>query len=924
MSNLNLGGFDVVVHLGESAINQGLELLPSGSTFPVRERQNVTFTALGVPIPGVGTPTKNVPLIYDAFVELERPHVTLDQANGGVTIRCDLSPASQLTFLRTTLPADTTLLTGVVPQIALAGSIQLDCPFGTADLATVWGGQAVAGRAAVARAGGVSAVFSLTIPLADATGNVVIATAVVGATPVQVASAAITPLLDTAMGTNIGNKIGDLPLTNPVRLNAGATPVQTVRDVSAAISPLPSPAAISLGVLTGIEPQSTGGVVPPPPAAFDATNAVVGIANYWTLHLVCTALRTAHSGMTFTINQNPPRASFSGAVTIPGGDEPLTIRQLDITVNSAGGLAVAGHATASGSCWDATVDFDFNFTFTCDPDTGAVVAGASPPNVDVDVDKDWLCIIIGIVVGAVGGFIVGAIVGVLVSGSPWGALIGGGIGAVVGGIGGYFAADALIDPLSLDGVSLDSLSVLGGLTLPLPVGGAGLLVQLCDFDDLQVIGRPVYVDLAERHRAGTTHVGAGTGFDLDSGIVRPVLQGVTDDVADLFWNGNTLATLPGAVIGPVFASDPNAFGMLSLTDLEGFTYFATSLGNAQIPIWFPLSWPFGLSGKKTWLSFAVRTDQGRYAKCRVLRDLFGNLTLEYVVYARPSMCLGTLVTLDTLSKTVVDSGTEWCIETRSETVSRTPTQIDLPSTVPPRAPASVRMQTEHQLSPAIFHPASIVGVADLLAGFRPPRPPCGPELTVEQHEADWALVDRAQRAMIQALPTGVVAPLTFRWNVFGTDIPTGSGSVAVGPIDVTHDENSPILTLMAQEGDDLIGSVRLTAIDLDGRILRAHRYINSPSRKKLGGCCGARPAKITLPDAVQRLTEASDTARIFNAGALRLRHIAATGRVTEMEAIPLREVAKPPARNNLKNSRTITRGKRLTSSHSARGRGKTK
>ena len=96
MSTMNLGGFDVVVHLGQAAINKGLELIPGGSTFPVDVRKTITLT------PTVGA--VQVPLLYDGLIELERPQITLEQQTGRVTVRCDLSPASELSFILYTSP----------------------------------------------------------------------------------------------------------------------------------------------------------------------------------------------------------------------------------------------------------------------------------------------------------------------------------------------------------------------------------------------------------------------------------------------------------------------------------------------------------------------------------------------------------------------------------------------------------------------------------------------------------------------------------------------------------------------------------------------------------------------------------------------------------------------------------------------------
>jgi hypothetical protein len=97
VTSLNFNGFDVLVHLGQNVINRGLELLPSGSTFPIRPRSDVLFSV----VPG-GT---NVQMVYDAFLEIGRPQITLDPQTQRVRVTCNLAPSSQLTFIRTVVPA---------------------------------------------------------------------------------------------------------------------------------------------------------------------------------------------------------------------------------------------------------------------------------------------------------------------------------------------------------------------------------------------------------------------------------------------------------------------------------------------------------------------------------------------------------------------------------------------------------------------------------------------------------------------------------------------------------------------------------------------------------------------------------------------------------------------------------------------------
>lgn len=887
MGNVDLGGFDVVVHLAEGAINQGLELVPNGSTFPLRERRQITLLALGVPVPGIGNPTRDVPLLYDAFLELERPQIALNQSTGRVTVICNLSPASQLTFLRAVNAADVPLLTGTIPQIALAGSVVLDCPFGVADVAISLGGQIAAGRSAVARAAGVTATMAVLIPSADSDGDVLLASSVVNAADVTVSTADVRTALAGAFGGAIGTRLGDLPLTNPVRLNAGDLAPEIARNVMARISPVGTPPAISLGVLTGVVPGSPGGTIPAPLAVLGALGALVTVSNYWLVHLVCSLLRRAHPGMTFTFSQDPPSAHFEGAVAVPGGEEPITIRRLDVEVLDTGGLFIDGDATAQGSCWTAKIPFKFVFTFTCNPETGAVIPAVPEDSISAipEVEKDLLCLIVGAIVGAV----VGAVVGVFIGGGP----IGAAIGALVGGVAGFVITDKIIiDPIDLDGVNLDSISVLGGLTLPLPIASGGLFVETCDVDDLELRARIVYVDLAERHRSGSVVFAAGAGFDLDAGTVRNALDGVSDDRADLYWNGKSLQTLPGATIGPSFDWRSTAFETLSLTDLERFSYSASSVSLEALA---------GRSRLGAKVTFAVRTDEGRYAKCRARRDLTGRCSLEYVVYARPAACLSTMVTLDTLSRTVVESGTEICTDVREETPYQSPLvdvrPADLPdlvvSTALLRLPPGGEPDAPELPLPGRLADRFHVDFGTLVADpVRPPRgplkPPCGTHRTVERHVVEWQVVDRQQQAVVHILPVGLTPPMTYEWAVFGTPL-TGSGTSTVASVTVTHDENSPILTLVAGEGVDLTGLISVRVTDADGRKVRVARYVSSPSRTRSGGCCPHPVAKLTFEGARRQLEELRVAERVYDAGMARLRRIAALGRVREVETIPFAE-----------------------------------
>jgi hypothetical protein len=163
---------------------------------------------------------------------------------------------------------------------------------------------------------------------------------------------------------------------------------------------------------------------------------------------------------------------------------------------------------------------------------------------------------------------------------------------------------------------------------------------------------------------------------------------------------------------------------------------------------------------------------------------------------------------------------------------------------------------------------------------------------VEMDTATVAVVDVAQQATFRVDPVLLSYPLTFRWTVFGFQVPAGAGTVVNGGRTITYDEESVRLEVTAPIGVDLVGQVCVTVIDADGRQVNACIAINRPSRKRTGGCTQGRPLT-TMTDLLLFANEYGGAARSASMARAELRSLV-EGRTiaAAVEPKPLREALR--------------------------------
>ena len=897
MGTANLNAFDLVAHFTEAALNRGLKMLPSGSTFPAHQRKDITLTSTSL-----ATATSYQ---YSALLEIERPVISLSPTASQVKISCELSPSSELNYTGTagTLPTGT--LFNSIPQIPLAGTIEFVCPMivGRPD---VWSGGGPTGQSVLAELSNPATTTTITLT-SPATTDVQLGTAsVIGLggtvnTAVTVTAVALTQIIQQQFA-GLAARIGNLPLTTPIPLLSGTRGLQRVSSVSAASTLTPT-RAVGIGLITEITPAAGGSTsVPAPPATLTgAVDGVLQASNNWLTHLVAQLISDKNPGITWTFTASPPGATFSGAVTIATSGSPFTLTSLTISVNTTSGLDVMGAGTASGACWSATISFSFTFTFGCDITTGEVMPVASPPVVNVSISTNPWCILIGVLVGFAVGTIILGIVGAIV-----GAIMG---GVIVGGLSTGFMP------------SVNGLSSLAGLPVPLPVGSPALSIDVCTVDDLSLSGRVQYADLALRASQGSFVVPLGFGIDLDTGQIGP-LPGPVD--ADLEWTGAQLQRANGATISTYFGS----YNGLSLTDLESLSYGTQPIFASQIPVQMPFFPP-------TLLTFAARTSLGRYARCTVWRDSNMMLHISWVTYEGPTPLITLVSTATTTSSTVIDQGTDNCTQITVEYTPSVDEVLGLLGTggsQPWTDPTPWERGTESAggIPRASRYGAGWPGGGGPTDG--PPRPPVGGgqphgglgDLTDilknapniggvhighEISSANWQVVDRAQRVTVVALATGLEVPLTYRWTVFGTDLGLGTGQLSVKGVTASFDDGWNTLILDAPQGTDIVGQVCVAIIDKDGRASTGCLHLDQPGRTRLGGC--HPQGGISFLDF---LGQARQFSRMTNAMAgvqERVALMAASGDARPVQATGVRDAIRlleRPIRDG--NSKSRTRPKR--------------
>jgi hypothetical protein len=348
------------------------------------------------------------------------------------------------------------------------------------------------------------------------------------------------------------------------------------------------------------------------------------------------------------------------------GTVSVRVDELDVCIvpgDAGAPAAITFHLLASqhGTGWDAYAQVDLDIALQLAPPLLVPVVTTLPTTKTWTHVSPWVWVLVGI----------GAVIGAIVGGPP-GALAGGTIGLVLSGLA-YVVLDAIGSAAAnvvAGAIGSVPQDLKGTQVLPGPISdnfGRISDLTVLDFDDLMVGGRvqsPASNNVL--HEGSDIVLNLGDRIDLDRGVI----QRAGESVAGFTLEGD-LAWLPehptSVMAAPAPSTDsphrlvriipgglegwgPIAFGgyisplrtarlvgvggasFWSLTEgaLSALTFPATvvTIDDSALPV-SDTSYP---SNARV---FAVRTTEGRRAKCVAWRDSVNRLHLSYVTYTTP-------------------------------------------------------------------------------------------------------------------------------------------------------------------------------------------------------------------------------------------------------------------------------------------------
>ncbi|GAB3018620.1 hypothetical protein [Natronobiforma cellulositropha] len=393
-----------------------------------------------------------------------------------------------------------------------------------------------------------------------------------------------------------------------------------------------------LAFLMATHPETTGN-----PDAFQtsqttAANPIVVMVDEETVisRLLCSELAEALD-VDPDVLDSPCR--FTGSAPIPVDDvdevDDLSLESLEVRFVD-GHIEVTGTAEGSGSYKKIPFDVeaDILLEITLEFEDGEIVVNIEE-DIDVDVKLSTWASIAGAVIGAITGGIAGAITAFVVI-------------KLVDVIGDRMASGFVDDFVGSELADVDSLSIpLGPLAEVFTVESVEITP-----DSLLLAGNAAYDESLPLAASGMVGLAPGNGVDLDTGTVDSLATPVQSGI-DLSWraSGDGVRAHNGATIVPLGWT---SFANLTPIDLEQLDYQGdgtTFVSASAIP-----STPFS-PWSPGWTTFAVRTADQRYAKCRV-RRVGAVLELTFVTYERPQPGVEVDTVVEITDREEIDSGVE--------------------------------------------------------------------------------------------------------------------------------------------------------------------------------------------------------------------------------------------------------------------------
>jgi hypothetical protein len=460
--------------------------------------------------------------------------------------------------------------------------------------------------------------------------------------------------------------------------------------------------------------------------------ATILLGNNWLLFRTIRPALAGGLGVSATLFNAP--CDLTTPITLSDG---VRLTQLRAFIEG-NRIHVTGFARKDGTGFSAHGPFDFFIDLAIAG--GTITATPTTPTTDIDIDIEWWVYLLGVITG---GVLLGA------------------IGMAVGLVA-VLIADVVADVVA-DSIAASAIAGSGVLApVAFPLGfGAGLTIDTVVLDDLQLAGEVVPLVEMPVRSTGSVLLPLGTCIDLDSGAISPA--GLAARTPDLCWGSGSTGIGLSAQNNAALASFARSYGAITHPELESLPYGTAAIPSGQFPVWVP---PATGSMRR----FAVRTTEGRYAKCQAHTDPSLTLHLTYVAYDRPMPALDIAGRWERHQEGEV----EWAGEstTRSTTLANTP-GADL---------GGVRVAGGWAL-PGVWSRGRF--------GMRP----------------------LAWRGYFQARPRLLAYPIDFQWCINGQVLMPGDGEVNVhGKIAAYHVDRDR-LVLTTGLGDRFAAEICVSGID---------------------------------------------------------------------------------------------------------------
>ena len=361
---------------------------------------------------------------------------------------------------------------------------------------------------------------------------------------------------------------------------------------------------------------------------------------------------------------------------------------LDGSNPSAKSFSMHLEMTTSDTGWSARALVDVPITLQVQ--SGSVVPIVGTPMIDVHVDLDWwvylveavIVAVLAVVSAVIGGALgwVAAAIAAAVSAAisvTAAVVVGAAIGAVVGIVVGIIIVVAVNNAINsaLPATVRGALGALGdGVSTALNViptelqqAFGRLEAAALHFDDLGVFGHVTVPAPADQHfllNVSDLVVDPGMGVDLDHGAVVPP----NDPGCDIEWRVahydlprrameamvefEVARSIPRSVVGGLRPTLPpmlEAAHAAAMATVTGVSYAGLHLAHVQgLPYpthggsVFAMSVPTDVIEPAHPLLFAVRTGEGRFAKCAAWQDASNRLHLRFALFDTPAALRLTL------------------------------------------------------------------------------------------------------------------------------------------------------------------------------------------------------------------------------------------------------------------------------------------